>query len=361
MKNFNQTEKNLEFEWLKYATGLSFQQNDSRLKSFGYSAEETFFKISFDDVDYFNMSELNWYYDIKYGNCYRIGEQTPLLVDSSSFGLKIEIFTGVPESNFAYLYQPESSGLIVEIKDPDGYPYFFDGIYLQPGTHSDVSLFKKSSQLMSPPYSNCYNPTPPPIGVLAHIVQELSLQGIAYSRRVCLEIFAQFQFIQELSCYDLRLPSISNARACNRTFMAKLDEIFRSVSAGPDVCPIDCQSNNYDIFISMSEYPSEIYFDKSLDEFGVYFELLFGVEKNKITHDLVKKSFTSAFIHFDQLVVTQISESPTNNQITFLNNFGGILGMFMGLSLISAAEVLELSFFVLLFFGQAFFYKIKWK
>ena len=58
---------------------------------------------------------------------------------------------------------------------------------------------------------------------------------------------------------------------------------------------------------------------------------------------MYKSSFASVYIEIDDLRMTHISESPSVTIPDLLANFGGTMGLFIGVSILSFVEALELA------------------
>ena len=60
------------------------------------------------------------------------------------------------------------------------------------------------------------------------------------------------------------------------------------------------------------------------------------------TYELVQSASLAVRIYFDDLSYTLVSESPKTELVDMIANVGGLLGLFMGMSLLSFVEVIEL-------------------
>ena len=73
------------------------------------------------------------------------------------------------------------------------------------------------------------------------------------------------------------------------------------------------------------------------------------------TYDLYKDYFYSMKIFYAEASYTQVTESPQDDLIGLLSNLGGNLGMFLGFSIFSFVELMELLIkilWILLFFKK---------
>lgn len=169
--------------------------------------------------------------------------------------------------------------------------------------------------------------------------RELTRLGYDYTRRNCMTLCEQKLIIEELGCYDLRLPQILNATPCYTK------ELFRAISKIKfnftkcfDYCPFECSSITYEISTSYGDFPSWNYFwDITLEDYEFWKD-----EIGNLTFDLFKTSVASIFVYFDELKYTDISDSPTMLLPDLIANIGGTLGLFVGVSVLSFAELIEL-------------------
>lgn len=122
--------------------------------------------------------------------------------------------------------------------------------------------------------------------------------------------------IEKYECYDMRLPRILQAsRPCE---FEKLENFYASIDHSEcfEQCPFECETVNYDFRISTSKF--------------------------KV------KNVAAISITYDALSYTEISYSASLSAFDLIANIGGTLGLFMGLSILSIVEIVELGFSILL-------------
>lgn len=129
----------------------------------------------------------------------------------------------------------------------------------------------------------------------------------------------------------------------NRDKFINIDEYVYNESQVTRECPLECSSYTYAFSMSYNEFPTKNLIRKSLKTRPDYFQRVFGRDPVNITTDLFKASFLSAFIYFDEFTITEITEKPAIDLTTLIANLGGTIGLFLGFSLMSAVEMLELS------------------
>jgi hypothetical protein len=89
------------------------------------------------------------------------------------------------------------------------------------------------------------------------------------------------------------------------------------------LCPLECDSIKYDTSISFTKF--------SNDEFKSLFEIS-GTTDNLISID----------IYYDNLEYTSISQLPKMDTFHLIASIGGDLGLFIGISFLSFAEIIEI-------------------
>ena len=96
------------------------------------------------------------------------------------------------------------------------------------------------------------------------------------------------------------------------------------------LCPLECDSVEYNLLVSSANYPS---FSSYL-VYGKYFE-------NMTFEELQKKSIAISIFYSD-LSYIYIGESVKTLVIDLFSNIGGTLGLFVGVSMLSLIEIVEI-------------------
>ena len=103
------------------------------------------------------------------------------------------------------------------------------------------------------------------------------------------------------------------------------------------LCPLECNQTNFKVSVSSARllgntYAKHINENKNLSsDFG---NKLVSVEK-------AEKSFVYARIFYESQSYTLSTESPKLDWVSLLANIGGTLGLFLGVSALSACELIE--------------------
>ena len=106
-----------------------------------------------------------------------------------------------------------------------------------------------------------------------------------------------------------------------------------------DSCPLECNSVNYDISTSSSDYPSYDEYLRLLNITNLSSNLPNG---NATSITELKQSLYNINVYFDDLQYTQISDQPQYTTTSLVANIGGLLGVFLGMSFLSIVDFLQI-------------------
>lgn len=171
--------------------------------------------------------------------------------------------------------------------------------------------------------------------------------GMRYTRRDCVKLCEQKLIIEHNKCYSLDYPKIFDFPPCPNPV-----ELSFNMTDCVDQCPHECSSTTYDLSISYGEFPSRIYMENLMrrDQTGLYrwaFQAYQDGNSSGYQIDslvLARASLVKIFIYFEDIKYTRISEAPTITFVDLIANIGGTLGLFIGISLLSFVELIELIF-----------------
>jgi len=110
---------------------------------------------------------------------------------------------------------------------------------------------------------------------------------------------------------------------------------------------LECNSISYKLTTSFSSFPSKSYADSLKTHPIITSKFL----NETLTYESIKQSVLSLNIYYDQLAFTQISKEAKFEIVDLISAFGGLLGLFLGMSFLSFVEIVEiiLETFVILF------------
>ena len=117
------------------------------------------------------------------------------------------------------------------------------------------------------------------------------------------------------------------------------------------LCPLECETINYDIQSSFSWYPAKalryFWLDKICQQTNIS-DLDCNPYNPNIDYNTFPQSFLAFNVFFPYLEYTQINASPKTSWFDLISQIGGSLGIFLGLSVFSFLEILEVIFIIFL-------------
>ena len=283
--------------------------------------------------------------DPLYGLCFRFNSGKNILGDKIDilnstfggiqFGFLLDLKVAKPD----YL---DYSQLIVGIhnRTMSLASLYNEELLLSPGSRNYVLVKRTFNQKLELPYNDCYknmslfdqNKT---------IINYISNSSKSYSQKECLRICINLKYLEESKCECsgewnavefLCLYRMINANKTifNCTWNYYKEALKKTFDICNEYCPLECDSITYSLsFSSIYDYPStgEIYNSRLSNYFANYSE--------------VKTSFYSLQIFYEDLNYQLITQQPKVLLSDLIPNIGGILGLFLGTSFLSFAEVLE--------------------
>jgi acid-sensing ion channel 2 len=286
------------------------------------------------------------------GTCYKFnsgfdekGNKVPLkYINKEGGGLSVQMFAGLSDVVYDYLYEPSYRGVLIVVDDPNNVLLKNDGS-LNSGIFSNIWIQKTITDLMPAPYGVCVfnNQIDTPLS------REMKRLGFTYSRKNCITFCEQHQTINMLGCYDMRLPRIYNATPCNteEQFYKLINIVFNYTSCY-DFCPFECSTTSFSLSTSYANYPSYTFYVSETLSKQDYYETLFDVDNiNDVTYPLFSDAIGGVFIGFQQLQYTHYADSPSYEIMDIFANVGGTLGLFLGFSILSFVELLDLLYNVI--------------
>jgi hypothetical protein len=104
-------------------------------------------------------------------------------------------------------------------------------------------------------------------------------------------------------------------------------------------CPLECNSIEYDVKVTSTKFPNFKYGKYLINNPKVKSKYPNGYN---ITLEDLRESLLSFSIYYTDFKYTYISQYPKMRFVDFLSNFGGLLGLFVGMSFLSFGELIQI-------------------
>ena len=313
-------------------------------KSLGYQIEDMLVTCHYNFLECY-ASDFTYFYSPLYGNCYTFNSGT---YDNGStyspktsnlngpfFGLTLELYLGNPSNDLNY---ENNEGLILSINNQTAEP-FWQGDVLkgESGAEIDYVINRNFATRLPSPFGNCLS-NPASSKYYDYIV---NTRGKNYSQQFCFQLCIQDKIINKCGCALVYYPIFQNSSTVFCGFsdyscMVSILESVTTINNCQTQCPLECNSIEYKSSISKSKYPSSTYSD-------VLYNYVQAKGQN-VSYSKIPEAFTKLNIYYHQMEYTTTTQVQQMQVADLFSNFGGTLGLFLGMSFLTFAELLEIGF-----------------
>jgi hypothetical protein len=220
-----------------------------------------------------------------------------------------------------------------------------EDIKISPGRTNYITVHRTFTEKLGEPYNDCVK-DPNSFKKNKTLIEYMTKSGRAYSQKKYFELCFNLKYFETNDCncthhiWDeilvkcfARVKTFSTLYNCSKNFRTKLSEnLFKHKCS--EYCPFECDSIEYSLSTYTLDYPNtgNISERDITKHFSSKFE----------TYEEVQRSFYSFIIYYKDLKYTIIKEEPNMVLADLISNIGGLLGIFVGYSLISFLEIIEL-------------------
>jgi hypothetical protein len=228
---------------------------------------------------------------------------------------------------------------------------------VSPGFETSISIDRSFKLMLPRPYSNCDidNDVSSSSHQKSHYessdLYQLILNSIyQYTQNLCLIQCYQRQLLLECNCTDANFLSLyQNQSLCNsldeiacmvKVFLHKFNSIEFIEAKCQHLCPLECNLTYYSTKLTFTKLFGQFELatirdsPRLLNDFAVANEATLSVER-------ARDSFVQLSIFYESLSYTLSTESPKMNWISLLGWIGGNLGLFLGMSVFSLCEIIQ--------------------
>ena len=344
----NLIKSNIANDYQKYG-----RQNISYL---GFNLDEMILSCHFGNIPCNIAKDFAWHYSYDFVNCYTFNSgrdqnenSVPLKYigeDEPNKSLQLEIFIGIDKIQSEFIL---NSGLNIVIHGhnlervlpgkgkqiPSGYDISFG-----------VSMLNRTR--LDSPYNNCIKNVKSQSSFSSYFFKAIFnvLNMTIYSQNVCFEICLQDYIKNACGCLDGSLPNIyldTNITICKTLNIldcvssARVNYYNSALSSECFQCPSECDILDYNVvFTSESRFSS---FYKEYIWNNLNLSKLFPSSSK--TPDL-SNSVVKLNIFYDDLKVTYLHQTPLLTTKDLVSKVGGIVGLFLGMTLMEIPKLIEL-------------------
>ncbi|CAF0748556.1 unnamed protein product [Brachionus calyciflorus] len=339
-------------------------KNDFDLYYNGFYLSQMLFSCRFQGVKC-NVDDFERYHDFNYGNCYRFNGNKSSIRKAKQAGwrngLRLELYIGDLEAQQQYTYK---AGMRVIIHNQSLIPFSDEqGIDVSVGQQTNIGISRTFIDRLPYPYSYCIDNFTSEENLKRNkfflVILDRYPEMTDYSRLYCFKACFQEFIMKNCKCFDLKLPRPSNS-STNSTGCEKVNEVLCVQQSetefynGSEIencyinCPNECSQVLYDTKISTAKYPSKWYtsiLNNSTISLDYFFEFL-----NSSDYLVLQQTILMVNIYYDNMYYTVVTDFPEITIDLLIAYIGGNFGLFVGISLLSLVEFIEIIFYTVYVF-----------
>jgi hypothetical protein len=165
-----------------------------------------------------------------------------------------------------------------------------------------------------------------------------------YKKHLCLKYLKNEEALNMLNCYLAWFPKLNNEiDICTSEQCSFCDAHFANY-ARSDICPLECTSSSYEVSYILKKYPSIA----RLNELRTKQEITSKfINPSNVSDEDIASSVVKLQIYYDKMSYRLLKEVPKVSELSLISNIGGTMGLFLGISLLTFIEILEISIIVI--------------
>ena len=305
---------------------------------------------------YFNQEEcsakhFDWYFDPYYGNCWTFnsGQKGPLVNNSfpgEFYGFRMDLYVNFFDKLNSINSYSGGLGALIRIGNSSYLTSYYprDGIKIEPGQVTSISVSRSFKNSLPKPYSDCLIDNQTNGDFKSELFDLILNSKYLYTQPTCFLLCLQRTILLECNCTDPVLISLfPNASRCltkNQTecmsnlYMKKLyknEFVQNKCLAG---CPLECYLEQFDTSLSSYEI-MPIYY---LDYLNAHSNLLKDFSTSEVELETARKSFVYFRIFYKVLSYEMSKELPQTDLIWLFIGIASYLGILLGLNVFSIFE-----------------------
>ncbi|KAI6182778.1 Degenerin-like protein asic-1 [Aphelenchoides bicaudatus] len=301
--------------------------NSSQISRLGYDKREFITKCAFNGRQCSVENDFSVYIDASFGNCFTFNYNASKDIRGLRFQVFVNISDYLPTTEAAGVRISKFCNLNVAVHSPNEQPFPDTHGYSAPtGFVSSFAIRLKRMNRLPAPYGDCIRQ-----GKTADYIY----RDKEYSTEGCQRSCIQKHLVMKCGCGDPRFPTYRNYSNCPVAVSTLRDcirnEIKYAARSSDCICRQPCKQEVYSVSYSCARWPSG-------PEAGAAKEC--GQELSPVECLRFHREESALIeVFFEQLNYESLMESEAYGFPNLLSDFGGQLGLWLGVSVITMMEV----------------------
>ena len=375
--NLNGVTTEYSYNWL--FSQINNSSNDPEKKLLAHSLNDTLLSCNFAGQTC-TSDDFSWIFDHeKFGNCYifnsgfnssgqKIGLKQAYIA-GINYGLQLVLYVNYYDKLAGFNFPPVL-GMNIQIGN-SSYMEVSSGVNIPSGTITNLAVERYFEKNLPNPYSNCEIED---LATDSDMHDLINSSGYIYSQNLCLlqckflnhfisfsylfksifvNIFLGYQIsmITNCDCYDSTsfclFKNISSCISINNTdcqeqLYADYTQTDYLKKICLPMCPLECNHNEYKISMSFNQLEANRGLYSYLLQIQSNPNLFSDFVTRPLNLETTKESIAFVNVFYEHLSYVESSESEAFGIVDMIASIGGTLGLFLGVSVLSICELLEL-------------------
>jgi len=333
----------------KHFKVLNPEYGDSKRKELGFSLDDMLVKCQF-NKNPCDSNDFEWYFDFHYGNCFKFN--TGINSSGQSVPLKYSTIPGEENGLFMSFMLPDianqfsvadSIGLRIFVHNSSFRPASSESIILKPGSLTNIAVKRTIINKEPFPYSDC-------IDLASFKYSSLFSYSLnstkTYRQSDCFNLYLQIDINKSCKCYYLQYPKVPNTdvKPCLNTteLMCASSEYKNFIEKGigkySKLCPLECNDIIFDMTMSSANFPTLNWY--KIQVYNKNF-LTKHLMNESTTFELLNKKMIGVKIFYQYLKYSSIIELKKITFTDLISSIGGMLGLFLGISIFNFIKFID--------------------
>src|SRR6218665_162369 len=286
-------------------------------------------------------------------------------------------------SYYNWIREPLSSGVKVMIHPRGTKPDYNVAVYVPPGSAIIIDVKQNNRTRLPHPYGSCSD---------RQQIDNEEENSPSYDQHLCISLCRQRQVIKHCGCLDnFEFFTDAEFQMGNYTFCVNVTKLLENPQMYTEYggftnllwkvlncswyfvptedtcdCPVPCYETQYDVTSSSAHWPNIHYYlafydiyirndDRYREKFMAYEKVLNNSngqsdaetieELRKLK--LIEENFLQVTVKMNMRQVQLVKDIPLVSWNTLISNLGGSLNLWLGVSIMTAAEIIELIYFLI--------------
>jgi len=220
-----------------------------------------------------------------------------------------------------------------------------------PGVKANIIVERYFEKQLPKPYSNCDidNVSPQPSQYASHLYDLLLNSTYEYTQQMCYDLCQSTMSLNTCGCVSMdrygffqseKTCSSPNETACSSELNRKFLSHDFIIASCLHLCPLQCNRTVYRASMSSSLVFGDIFVKKIRSASSLMQD--FDNRTSYVDARVASESIVRVYIFYETLAYVESTERAQSTSIlTFASTIGGIRSLFLGVSVLSVFEVVE--------------------